>query len=460
MAQDSIKQIMALANELLKQADTGKEYTMGYVIKRLDAALDEYPHDPVLGSIAQVIHKQASKGKLTTSQKELYDLYNHFARYSANSMIKEALGDILYPVDNAPKTTTIDRADTFGRSDANDLDLTIANNELEGIFDKQRPVSKMTAASANQSVSIQDLAGLGTIPAVIKAFAGNNTEVTTGPVKVASSIVDPSFAFDENVQPIQMDRVQVPEALADLVAFEEAAVESTTQFTPELIRTAKALCSRELDNMGFRSQVKVTGGLGNCIVCSAELDSSIGKVEIQLPVEVVDSRPQIPELFYNENEKDRVYDFSKAELSRFLTAAKTDENRLLRYSNDFFHMTYAQLRDEILQGAANHDYTRAEQALNRISDKFGAQQHLSALSDYAKYLASTSVNADEAPAHKCRLLITKGSIEPRCGHYNVPISKVLTDEAGNCELMERKAKYENMNEDGGTLIRTNKITLT
>src|SRR5262249_33934396 len=123
--------------------------------------------------------------------------------------------------------------------------------------------------------------------------------------------------------------------------------------------------------------------------------------------------------------------------------------------------SYNQLKDEVLAGAANKDYFRAEEALNRIEDKFGSDYHRAAISDYAKFLAHTSADREEVKSNnRCRLLISKGSVEPRCGHYNVAISRVVTDERGNCELIERKAKYENLAESTGALLRTNKITLT
>jgi hypothetical protein len=246
-----------------------------------------------------------------------------------------------------------------------------------------------------------------------------------------------------------------------LASFDEALIDASTHFTPELVRTAKSLCCRELGNMGFKTQVTLSEATSDTIICSAELDSSIGKVQIKLPVEIINSRPQIPSLFYNEANREKIYDFSKAELINYLTAVKTDNSQIMRYSNDFFNMSYNQLKEEMMAGVIRKDYVRAEQALNRIEDQFGTEYHRKALSDYGKYLTIASSDKQDAPQqHKCKLLITRGSVEPRCGHYNVPINRVATDEKGNCELLDRKAKYENLKESSGALIRSNKITLT
>lgn len=524
---DSLKQLVDLANGLLKGMDPGREYTMEYVVARLDTALNEFPHDPVIRSFAQVINKQASKGKLVTSQKELYEVYNHFAGISANSMIKEAIGDLLYPHDNAPKAKISNETAYTYRPTNPELSLNIEHNPLENLFDKNATLTSVyydpTFAKIGKNVVAEELINLGVPATEVKVAGGNDSgiiydvvftnklgtahipvlvevangvqppthfyhknqfvqltaenlnkcivekaeaeELATingniGGVRTASSVVSPSFAFEEDAPAaIELPKVEVPEALKDLASFEEALLDASTAFSPELVRTAKAICSRELNGMGLRAQVSLSEATDNCIICAAQLDSSAGKVEIKLPVEIVDSRPQIPSLFYSEAEKDKIYDFTKTELTQYLTSAKADKGQILRYSNDFFNMTYNQLKEEILDGVAHKDYFRAEQALNRIEDKFGADYHRAALADYAKYLAAVSTG-EEISKHKCRLLITKGSIEPRCGHYNVAISRVVTDEKGNCELVDRKAKYENLAESTGALIRSNKITLT
>lgn len=524
---DSLKQLVDLANQLLKGADVGREYTMEYVVKRLESALDEYPHDPVIRSVAAVLNKQFTKGKLTTSQKELYATYNHFAGLSANSVIKEAIGDLLYPVDSAPKATIGNETVFSHRQTAPGLDMKMEQNPLDGLFDKnanQKAYFDPILATAGKNVIATELNALGVPATEIKAVSGvGNTaivydavftnklgtahvpmfveidggvqtpthfygnsqfiqltaenlnkyivekaqaevmpDVRMSGIKTSSSVISSSFAFEEDAPgPIEMPKVAMPEPLKDLAAFETALIDASTHFTPDLVRTAKALCSRELKHMGFNAQVTLSEATENCIICSAELDSTGGKIEIKLPVEIINERPQIPSLFYNEASKDKIYDFSRAELTNYLTAAKADNGQILRYSNDFFNMTFNQLKEEMLAGVSNKDYFRAEAALNRIEDKFGPEYHRQAMTDYAKYLTIASADKEEVkPQHKCRLLISKGSLEPRCGHYNVPLSRVATDEKGNCELLDRKAKYANQVESSGALIRTNKITLT
>jgi len=523
----SLKQLVDLANGLLKEADVGREYTIEYVVKRLDDAMDEYPSDPVIRSMAQVISKQAKNGKLTTSQKELYNVYNHFAGISSTSMIKEAIGDILYPTDNAPKATVGSETAYTYRSNSPDLNFKVENNPLENIFDKNINASSYydpTLAKLGKGALINELNNIGVPATDIKVVAGvgNNAAIvydaiftnklgTThvpmfvevlngvqppthfyagnefvqltaenlnkhivykaqeeksidigniGGVKTSSSVLNPSFSFEKTPEEIKINRVAIPGPLKDLVAFEDALINSGTGFTNECVKTAQALCVRELNNMGFKAQVRLADSTNDCIICSAELDSSVGKVEIRLPVEIVNEKPQIPALFYNELSKDKIYDFSKSELSNYLTAIKLEDDRILRYSNDYFNMSYNQLKEEVLTGAATKDYVRAEQAINRIEDKFGLEHHRMVMSDYAKYLARTSSDEVIPPAHKCRLLITKGSVEPRCGHYNVSLARVSTNENGDCELLDRKAKYDNLAESNGVMLRSNKIVLT
>lgn len=527
---NELKNLARTAMALVEGADVGKEYTMSYVCQRLEQALDEYPHDPVIRSVATVVNKQLSKGKLVTSQKELYSTYNHFAGINPSSMIKEAIGDLLYPVSNIPQATVGNETAVSYRQNSAPLDMKVEHNPLENLFDKNVNAGTYydsTLAKLGKQILIEELKNIGVPANEIKVVAGvgDNTaivydavftnklgtthvpmfievgngiqppthfygdnqfiqltaenlnkyivdkakveeisNVTMSGVKTSSSIISSSFSFEEDgPAPIKFDKVAMPEVLKDFASFDEALLESSTVFTPELVRTAKAVCRRELNNMGFNAQVALAESTDNCIICSAELDSNVGKVEIKLPVEIINDRPQIPSLFYNETNKDKIYDFSQASLSNYLTAAKSDHASIMRYSNDFYNMNYNQLKDEVLSGAANKDYVRAEQALNRIEDKFGSSYHSAALSDYAKYLTLSAADKTEIKVqskNKCRLLITTGSIEPRCGHYNVSINRVSTNERGDCELLDRRAKYDNLKESNGTLIRSNKITLT
>jgi hypothetical protein len=521
----SLKQLVDLANGLLKQADVGREYTMDYVIQRCEAALDKYPHDSVIQQVASVLNKQANKGKLITSQKELYSVYNSFARMNNNSMVKELLGDLLYPYDNSVKTKVGNETEYSYRATLPELDLTIEHNPLENLFDKQVSINTAyydpTLAKLGKHVLSEELDSIGIPATEINVSGGNDSAIVyevifinklgtarvpifvevangiqppthfytknqfiqltaenlnkcivekaqieediqinnIGGVRTASSMILPSFSFEEDAPTqIQLDKVEMPEALKNLASFETAIMDAGTNFAPELVRTAKSLCIKELNNMGFRTQVCLAEATDNCIICAAELDSSVGKVEIRLPVEIVDNRPQIPSLFYNESAKDKIYDFTKNDVANYLTSMKSNNGHILRYSNDIFNMTYTQLKDEVLTGVAHKDYLRAESALNRIEDKY-PEQHLTALTDYAKYLSYTT-HLEEKPQYKCKLLVTKGGVEPRCGHYNVVLSKVATDASGNCELLERKAKYDNLAESTGTLIRSNKVVLT
>lgn len=525
MEKYSIKQLIDLANAFVKEADVGKEYTMEFVANRLENAIQEYPHDSVISAIANVVSKQIEKGQLTTSQKAIYEIYNHYAGVNPLSNAKVALADLFYATDNAPKQTTGNTTAYSFRQDRPSLDLTIEHNPLENIFNKQVEAGtyyEPTLAKIGKHTLAQELIEIGIPAADIKVFAGNkqavvydaiftnklgtahvaipveihsgvqkptvffnkgsmvdlNAEnlnayivsmasvietpaINVSGVKTSSGVYSSSFAFNEEApKAIQLDKVELPAVLKEFVSYDDILVDAGTHFSPELVKTAKALCNRELNGMGFKAQVVLSEATDNCIICRAELNSSVGKVEIKLPVEIINNAPQIPAVFYNEANKDKLYDFTVAELSNYLTANKIDKNSILRYSNDFFNMSFHQLKEEMINGIVNSDYARAEQALSRIEDKFGSDYHMAALSDYARYLKQASTIREEAPKHKCRLLITKGSVEPRCGHYNVGVARVITDERGNCELIERKVKYDNQLQSSGALIRTNKITLT
>lgn len=515
----TISQLAKMAQEKMDEADCGKEYTIAYVQQRIEDAIDESQPDQVLLSMAQVIEKMSAKGKFSIAQKELYSIYNAFAGLNRRSEAKEVLADLIFVKKIA--TEEVPRTNEY-RTPEQALDISIAHNPLDNLFDNKSIVSYYDASLAKigKTYIEQELIKIKTPADKINVFAGNDQAIVydvvftnklgtahvaipleiaggihlpdsfigggevieltaenlnkyiinsakdesielqfAGGMKTSSSVVSADFTFDNELPTdIQLPAAVLPENLQAFANFENTLLDASTNFSPNVVKTAKAMCERELASMGFNAYVKLAEATDTGIICSAELNSTAGKVEIKMPVEIYENRPQLPGLFYHAKAEDKVYDFTKSQLVGFLTAATADRSMIKRYGGDLSHADLHQLKDELLSGVASKDYVRCETALNIIEDKFGADAHKIAMNDYTSML-KTATSMASAPKHKCALLLTRGSMEPRCGHYNVAISRVSYDEDGNCVLAERQAKYDNLMSSGASM-STNKIKLT
>lgn len=518
---NQLKILSDTAKQMLDKMESGKEYTLNYIQKRCESAIDDYPHDQVIRAMAQVFDKLGARGKLTITQKQIYEVYNQFAGLRAESEARHVFSDLLYKK-AADQIKRGNETEYSYRAPEQMLDVSVANNPLHSLFDTKQVVSyyDSSLAGIGKTYVEQELIKLKIPATSITVFAGNDAAIVydvvfknklgtahvaiplqveggihlpdvfvdnkqfieltaenlnkyivkvakpedvefnvsnIGGVRTSSSMINQNFTFDKDApQDIKLDPVKMPEALKDFASYDEALLDSSTGFPIETVRTAKAICAQELSGMGFSAQIKLSESSENCIICSAELDSSVGKVEIQLPVDIHYNRPQLPAMFYHKSAEDKIYEFNKEQLGKFLVAATADRTVIKRYANDISNMDYNQLKDEVIAGVAEKDYLRCETALNLIEDKFGTDQHKAAIADYAKFLKHASAPQKQ---HKCSMLITKGSIEPRCGHYNVPISRVIGDEDGNCVVADREAKYANLASSGAGM-RTNKIILT
>lgn len=517
---NALKQLAKIADGLMKATDVGKEYTVEYVKQRLEAAIDEYPHDAVIRAMASAVGYKSAKGTLTISQKDIYNIYNHVAGLNANSEARNLLGDLFNKTAESPIKSG-SQTEYSVRAPQAELDMSIEHNPLSNVFDKTAvagsyynpsiakiakvyieeelskidvPASDISVFAGNDQAILFKVAfknKLGTASVAIPVEIGNGVktpevffdtnkfisltaenlnkyivknansesievEFKIGGVRTASSAIVQNLVFEEDgPKPIEVDAVKLPAALVNIASFEESLIDASTGFPIETVKMAKAICLNELNKMGFKAQVKLADHMEDSLICQAELDSKMGKVAINLVVDVIDNKPLLPSVFYRE--EDKVLDFNRAEIVKLITVSADDRSSVKRYSDDMSNMTYNQLKDEVIAGVAVKNFVRCEAALNLIEDKFGPDFHKSAMSDYAKYLQHMSNGS--VVEHKCNKLITKGSVEPRCGHFNVPISRVAYDTSGRCILKDRQVKYDNLVESGASM-RTNKIILT
>jgi hypothetical protein len=255
--------------------------------------------------------------------------------------------------------------------------------------------------------------------------------------------------------------VEMPQELAHLAHdFENDLLEAASSFGRDAIMAGKSIVSAELAGAGFKNaQVRFGSESGDSVCYIAAIATPKGSAEIEVPVEmqVVSEnayRPLAPSYFAYDG---LIEDFTPAKLQRFALNRPVPSSGQVVYSTEHSYMTLPELRDEIVKAAGNSDYVSCEMILGTIQERFNEEDYRNTVADY-HYLLMLK-NNDVEP-HRCSKEIAagKGSIEARCGHYGVPMSKVVVGSDGNCKLRS-SVEREKLNpvEESGAAISTSKL---
>jgi len=277
----------------------------------------------------------------------------------------------------------------------------------------------------------------------------------------ASQISMPNLTLSYATQ-----KADMPLALAHLSRdFEDDVLEAASAFGLESIRNGKELIASELRSAGFKNaQVRFGSESNQSVIYLASINTPKGATEIEVAVEMraVGSNkymPLMPTYFAYDG---LIEDFTPAKLQRFAISSTNPSSKTTVYSASYSYMLLPELKDEILKAASENDYVTCETILSEIKERFDEDNFKNAIADYHFVLTQKS-KLNKQSQHKCSKVIHAGhgSIEERCGHFLVPMSKVVTDEQGNCRL-KTAIERERLNplEKTGAEISTSKINLT
>lgn len=260
-------------------------------------------------------------------------------------------------------------------------------------------------------------------------------------------------------------KAKMPQAIAHLARdFEDSVLEAASSFGMEAIRKGKEIVAQELISAGFKNAQVKFGSEGNdSIIYLAAINTPKGVAEIEVPVEMqpVGEKyvPLSPSYFAYDG---LIEDFTASKLQRFAISLPEPSSRNTAYSSSYAYMTLPELKDEILKAASVNDYVTCELVLDEIQDKFAEEDFKNAVADY-HFLLMQKTKIAKQEQKKCSKMIPagKGSIYARCGHFGVPMHKVVVDEQGNCRLKSAIEKEKlNPTEEGGAAISSAKVFMS
>jgi hypothetical protein len=256
-----------------------------------------------------------------------------------------------------------------------------------------------------------------------------------------------SLPDGKGIGEVEIPKAEVPEPLRTLASeIEESVLEAAVGHPQTAVRLAKRMLLAELASMGFKgSQVRVAAPTGDGFICEAILNSPRGKVAVDVPIEMKENQPLMPSVFAL---GDKVEDFSEANLKAMLAREPETVDIAVRRDSNLLGLNYHDLKDALVRHAADGNFKACDEVMEAIAEKFDGETYRNALLDYQKILMDVG-NAKRQAESRCgRILRTSTSIFPVCGHFMVPLHKVVQDEHGTCHLASTYHARRNQQDEG------------
>jgi len=269
----------------------------------------------------------------------------------------------------------------------------------------------------------------------------NGTQALSAPGLFAS------LPEGKGIGEVEIPRGPIPEPLKTLAAdIEESVLEAAVGYPQLSVRLAKRMLLAELAAMGFKgSQVRVAAPTSDGFICEATLNTPRGKVAIDVPIEMRDNQPLMPSVFAQD---DKVEDFNESNLKAMLVREPETVNVAVRRDSGLLGMSYHDLKDALIRNAASGDLKTCDEVMEAIAERFDQDTYRNTLLDYQKILADLGSAKRQAESHCGRILKSSTSIFPLCGHFMVPLHKVVQDGDGVCHLASTYHARKNQETEG------------
>jgi len=518
---NEIKHIVAQAKMALDKIENGKTFTTSYVLGRLESAAANNSRDVLICHARDVIVRKAGNQQFIT-QKEIAEVHDHLCGLaSGRSNFRKELGDLL------PDKHAILKEIKKGAASARipyeeKLSPLFEENELSkelaGVFslDKQSSFSALSNNSIKKAEKFArlQLISLGCVPQEVKAIRTNdhfilcNASVDTSdftqvnipiPVQVTKGI--PSlpthfvqgdnlvklnkeniyvfikdknnfikktaasrFAEQRSSRDFKVDTPVVPVALEKYADLENELVTAASSFSRDQIRVATGVVAAELASLGVPNpQVRVSYSTDKVLAFAADIPTPHGRVEIDIPVDMPNGRPVIPNSFVI---KGKGYKLNEDGLRTVIKASShvEDLNKVSREVVEMSRLSYPQLINRMVDGVSRTDYRQAEDALSVIGNKFDGAQYLAALDKFTKLLKHSS-NGTERDAmikkalENGDLIRVPTSVQPYCPKLGLPVSKISFDAKGRPVPTRRASQTEDL-DSLGAAISSSRVTLS
>lgn len=518
---NNIKNLARQAEMALDKIKNGKTFPANYVVARLEAALERHPKDALIGHMRDVMAKRASSQGFF-NQREIAETYDHlYGMAGGSSFFREAAGDLLPDSHASIKAGAGDAAGSripYEKALDPMYGQTKLSEELAGVFSLNKKgsfsaFSENTIKKAEKFTKLQ-LASMGCVPQTVKSIKSNDhfvlctasidtsdfTQVEVPvPVQVTNGIpsLPTHFVQDEKLVKlnkenlfvfvkdknnfkkkssekhfrdqrsfgtISSDTPVVPASLEAYANIEDSLVEAASSFSGDQINVARGVVASQMAGFGIPNpQVKVASSDDKTLVFSSDIPTSSGRVIINVPVDMPNGRPVIPNSF---KVAGKTYPMNEGGLRRVIEDSKENNSlgTVSREVEEMARLSYSQLMGRVTEGVASGDLKTAEDALASIEEKFGGERYISALDAFSKLLKHSSDNTDRDQQIKVALergdlIRVPTSVQLFCPKLGLPVSKVAFDSKGRPIPATRAIKSDTL-ESTGAMVSSSKVVLS
>ena len=458
-----------LVQSTVKTIQDNEKLAIPLLSAKLNKLAEIYPYDQTIVITADVLGKASEKNRLFITRAEFRDLYKRL--YARNTKFAEYFADELGQMD------TLSTPQLYEKHEQPITDLykdvnPVLSNVLNSALDSTIPLklfSKKDAETALLYVN-STLDGWNIKSSKVEIANGNehfilvkaNYETPKGltsvfvPVEIkAGKVLQPSvFVGKEGLTELNHNNIKeyllshvnkkpttvsygtdvVMPKPAQLETFEEkfksALGIATFKFGVDKVNLGRDAIVRSLAGFGVgHSQVKVVDTQDTTIVYGVSIG---GKVAFKVPVKLANNKILTPELMICNGS---VLPFSKANINKLFLKNETDHG-VAATTSALHGLKTPDLIQVITDAAAEHNYAKAEDALNVLQQSGDAQGHKLGLEAYMGGLAMVKTAESQ---RACSMIIkSSASQHPVCGHTGLPTHKVYQDEHGVCHPMYRK----------------------
>jgi hypothetical protein len=313
------------------------------------------------------------------------------------------------------------------------------NNRLPNVSDILNTLNALTAGA---KVAVPD----GDFSKLADSLPNSNgSEGLSGP-GVFASLPD----NNKNVRDVEIPLTPTPEPLKALASeIEENVIEASVGYPQAVVRMTKRMLVAELSSMGFKnSQVRVSHSTNDGFICDAVLNTTHGKVSIEVPIEIKENSPLLPSVFAK---NDFVDNFDATSLHAFATKNENVEV-FIEADNNLNGMNLLQLKDIITKSAMKGDFNTCDEAILVIGKKFDEDTHRNVVTDYYKMLINFENNKNimRESYHNDddQFIKTPNSIYPIHKKLGRPANELIKDEDGVYHLKSTYRSRQNQKAAG------------
>ncbi len=444
--------IIKEAKDLLDLLENGKSYPAEYVVKRFQKAASDYSTDQLIGNMADVLVKVASKREYI-HQNEIGKLYDQMYGLSGGqTAFRDALGDLLpenrqfakvaYPGSNIRKMEEKNVEPIYKDSELSNAFSVLFSMGGDSAFGTYKPGQDKSVEKA----VIAKLSSLGSAPLGVDIIqtnehftlcAANYQSSTLNKVSVlipvqttdgvtrepqhiilGEEVVDldgrnlfacikeqernsktnshKRFASERgNGSPvIVMDKAVVPNSLKVFTELENDLIAAASKFSVHQINTAIEVLHGEFASFGINNTtIKIASSDKNTILFDVYIPTKLGKTVVHVPVEISGSGTLLPNRFAAEQSNGQtIYDFSKKGFDTFISNLndKSSSLGIARENGELSQISYHQLMDQMIDGVSRQDYKLAEDVLQTIEKRFGSEVFMTAFDQFQQLLKHSS----------------------------------------------------------------------